>query len=72
MPYRLRPRAAQRRSRGQLTLVDFDQMPTLGAIAVYHGRERPRTISALSRGEQPGPENCIGKLVAGAMMEDIA
>jgi hypothetical protein len=54
------------------TLDDFDQMPTLGAIAVYHGRERPRTISALSRGEQPGPEICIGKLVAGAMMQDIA
>jgi acyl-CoA dehydrogenase len=31
-----------------------------------------RTISALSRGEQPGPENSIGKLVAGAMMQDIA
>jgi acyl-CoA dehydrogenase len=31
-----------------------------------------RTISALSRGEQPGPENSIGKLVAGSMMQDIA
>ncbi|MET0369862.1 MAG: acyl-CoA dehydrogenase family protein [Sphingobium sp.] len=31
-----------------------------------------RSISALSRGEQPGPENSIGKLVAGAMMQDIA
>jgi len=31
-----------------------------------------RSISALSRGEQPGPENSIGKLVAGAMMQEIA
>ena len=31
-----------------------------------------RTISALSRGERPGPENSIGKLVSGAMLQDIA
>jgi alkylation response protein AidB-like acyl-CoA dehydrogenase len=31
-----------------------------------------RSISALSRGEQPGPENSIGKLVAGQMMQDVA
>jgi alkylation response protein AidB-like acyl-CoA dehydrogenase len=31
-----------------------------------------RTISALSRGERPGPENSIGKLVSGTMMQDIA
>jgi alkylation response protein AidB-like acyl-CoA dehydrogenase len=31
-----------------------------------------RAISALSRGELPGPENSIGKLVAGAMMQEIA
>jgi alkylation response protein AidB-like acyl-CoA dehydrogenase len=31
-----------------------------------------RSISALSRGERPGPENSIGKLVAGAMLQDIA
>lgn len=31
-----------------------------------------RAISALSKGEQPGPENSIGKLVAGATMQDIA
>jgi len=31
-----------------------------------------RAISALSRGEIPGPENSIGKLVAGGMMQDIA
>jgi alkylation response protein AidB-like acyl-CoA dehydrogenase len=31
-----------------------------------------RAISALSRGERPGPENSIGKLVAGAMLQDIA
>ncbi|MFO1135682.1 MAG: acyl-CoA dehydrogenase family protein [Rhodoblastus sp.] len=31
-----------------------------------------RAISALSRGERPGPENSIGKLVAAPMMQDIA
>jgi alkylation response protein AidB-like acyl-CoA dehydrogenase len=31
-----------------------------------------RSISALSRGIAPGPENSIGKLVAGATMQDIA
>jgi alkylation response protein AidB-like acyl-CoA dehydrogenase len=31
-----------------------------------------RAISALSRGQTPGPENSIGKLVAGAMLQDIA
>src|ERR1700753_573630 len=31
-----------------------------------------RTISALSKGERPGPENSIGKLVSGAMLQDIA
>jgi alkylation response protein AidB-like acyl-CoA dehydrogenase len=31
-----------------------------------------RAISALSRGETPGPENSIGKLVAGSTMQDIA
>ena len=31
-----------------------------------------RSISALSKGERPGPENSIGKLVAGAMLQDIA
>jgi alkylation response protein AidB-like acyl-CoA dehydrogenase len=31
-----------------------------------------RAISALSRGERPGPENSIGKLVAGVMLQDIA
>src|SRR4051794_27628885 len=31
-----------------------------------------RTISALSKGERPGPENSIGKLVAGSMIQDIA
>ncbi|MEM7078865.1 MAG: acyl-CoA dehydrogenase [Pseudomonadota bacterium] len=31
-----------------------------------------RAISALSKGEMPGPENSIGKLVAGGMMQDIA
>ncbi len=31
-----------------------------------------RTISALSKGETPGPENSIGKLVAGATMQELA
>jgi alkylation response protein AidB-like acyl-CoA dehydrogenase len=31
-----------------------------------------RAISALSRGETPGPENSIGKLVAGASMQELA
>ncbi len=31
-----------------------------------------RALSALSRGEIPGPENSIGKLVAGSTMQDIA
>src|SRR6267154_1348609 len=31
-----------------------------------------RTISALSKGETPGPENSIGKLVAGSTMQEIA
>src|SRR5262249_49419516 len=31
-----------------------------------------RTVSALSKGERPGPENSIGKLVAGSMVQDIA
>tara|TARA_R110000824_G_scaffold118960_2_gene271600 strand:- start:221394 stop:222638 length:1245 start_codon:yes stop_codon:yes gene_type:complete len=31
-----------------------------------------RSISALSKGETPGPENSIGKLVAGPTMQDIA
>ncbi|HRD29660.1 MAG TPA: acyl-CoA dehydrogenase family protein [Caulobacter sp.] len=31
-----------------------------------------RAISALSKGETPGPENSIGKLVAGATMQDLA
>ena len=31
-----------------------------------------RALSALSRGETPGPENSIGKLVAGPSMQEIA
>src|SRR5690606_28434974 len=31
-----------------------------------------RSITALSKGETPGPENSIGKLVAGAMMQELA
>ncbi|MDQ8728228.1 acyl-CoA dehydrogenase [Bradyrhizobium sp. LHD-71] len=31
-----------------------------------------RAISALSRGERPGPENSIGKLVGGTMLQEIA
>jgi alkylation response protein AidB-like acyl-CoA dehydrogenase len=31
-----------------------------------------RAVSALSKGDRPGPENSIGKLVAGSMLQDIA
>ena len=31
-----------------------------------------RALSAMSRGEMPGPENSIGKLVGGPMMQEIA
>jgi alkylation response protein AidB-like acyl-CoA dehydrogenase len=31
-----------------------------------------RTMSAMSKGERPGPENSIGKLVAGSTLQDIA
>jgi len=31
-----------------------------------------RSITALSKGETPGPENSIGKLVAGATMQELA
>ncbi len=31
-----------------------------------------RSISALSKGQEPGPENSIGKLVAGSTMQEIA
>ncbi len=31
-----------------------------------------RSISALSRGQTPGPENAIGKLVAGSTLQEIA
>jgi alkylation response protein AidB-like acyl-CoA dehydrogenase len=31
-----------------------------------------RSISALSKGGRPGPENSIGKLVSGTMLQDIA
>src|SRR3981081_197414 len=31
-----------------------------------------RAVPALSKGERPGPENSIGKLVAGAMIQDVA
>ncbi|MFT4279590.1 MAG: acyl-CoA dehydrogenase [Rhodopseudomonas sp.] len=31
-----------------------------------------RSISALSKGQRPGPENSIGKLVAGSMIQEVA
>ena len=31
-----------------------------------------RAISSLSKGDRPGPENSIGKLVSGMMLQDIA
>lgn len=47
----------------------------LARFAVRHAGLRYsafRSMSALSRGEEPGPENSIGKLVAGQMMQDVA
>ncbi|HWS64489.1 MAG TPA: AMP-binding protein [Steroidobacteraceae bacterium] len=34
------------------TLVDFDRMSTLGAIAAYHAHERPRAIALSFEGRQ--------------------
>lgn len=47
----------------------------LARLAVRHsGLEYTsfRAITAISRGEAPGPENSIGKLVAGSTMQDLA
>jgi len=47
----------------------------LAEFAVRHSGLRYttlRSLTALSRGETPGPENSIGKLVAGSTMQEIA
>jgi acyl-CoA dehydrogenase len=69
------------------TLVDNLELPTGKAIDDPAVRARladwyaksaglkntaARAMTALSKGEIPGPENSIGKLVAGGMMQDIA
>jgi alkylation response protein AidB-like acyl-CoA dehydrogenase len=60
---------------GRLAVEDSAVRSRLAQIAVkqsglkYTGM---RAISALSKGEIPGPENSIGKLVAGATMQDLS
>lgn len=60
---------------GQPAVADSSVRSKLAQFAVkqtglkYTGM---RAISALSKGETPGPENSIGKLVAGATMQDLA
>ncbi|HVZ06721.1 acyl-CoA dehydrogenase family protein [Rhodopila sp.] len=49
-----------------------DRLATWFARASGLEHTMMRTISALSAGRQPGPENSIGKLVAGDMVQDIA
>jgi alkylation response protein AidB-like acyl-CoA dehydrogenase len=56
----------------------IDDPAVRGKLADWHAKAAglrntaSRAISALSKGELPGPENSIGKLVAGTMMQDIA
>lgn len=60
---------------GQPAVADSSVRSKLAQFAVkqtglkYTGM---RAISALSKGETPGPENSIGKLVAGATMQELA
>ena len=60
---------------GQPAVTDANVRSKLAQFAVkqsglkYTGM---RAISALSKGETPGPENSIGKLVAGATMQELA
>ena len=49
-----------------------DRLATWAARASGLQYTMMRTISALSAGRQPGPENSTGKLVAGDMVQDIA
>jgi alkylation response protein AidB-like acyl-CoA dehydrogenase len=48
------------------------KLATLAARTSGLKHTAARAISALSKGQQPGPENSIGKLVAGATMQETA
>jgi alkylation response protein AidB-like acyl-CoA dehydrogenase len=48
------------------------KLATLAARTSGLKHTAARAVSALSKGQQPGPENSIGKLVAGAMMQETA
>lgn len=60
---------------GAPAVEDSNVRSKLAQIAVKESGLRytaMRAISALSKGETPGPENSIGKLVAGAAMQDLS
>ncbi|MFV0281561.1 MAG: acyl-CoA dehydrogenase family protein [Rhodoblastus sp.] len=67
--------SAQKLADGSLAIEDKavrERLATWAARANGLKYTAWRSISALSRGERPGPENSIGKLVAAPMMQDIA
>ncbi|MEM7217465.1 MAG: acyl-CoA dehydrogenase family protein [Pseudomonadota bacterium] len=55
-----------------------DDSAVISKLADWHAKAAglrntaSRALTALSKGEIPGPENSIGKLVVGGMMQDIA
>ncbi|HAY06543.1 MAG TPA: acyl-CoA dehydrogenase [Hyphomonas sp.] len=60
---------------GAPAVEDSNVRSKLAQIAVKESGLRytaMRAISALSKGQTPGPENSIGKLVAGAAMQDLS
>jgi acyl-CoA dehydrogenase len=60
---------------GKPALQDSNVRSKLAQIAVKESGLRytaMRAITALSKGQTPGPENSIGKLVAGATMQDLS
>ena len=75
LPRDLRPSAATSDADDGPAIDDRAVRSKLANWAVRHSGLKYtgfRAISALSRGERPGPENSIGKLVAGSTMQDIA
>ena len=60
---------------GRPAVDDAGVRSKLAQFAVKHSGLKytgMRAITALSKGQTPGPENSIGKLVAGPMMQDLA
>ncbi|MEM7000152.1 MAG: acyl-CoA dehydrogenase [Pseudomonadota bacterium] len=60
---------------GQPALEDAGVVSRLADWYVKHSglkNNASRMITSLSKGDMPGPENSMGKLVAGNMMQDIA